>query len=210
MNDPQDKPCPFCGEMIKTEAIKCRFCGEFLNDATGAIPSQAASKDAVVFFSGHVSSIVLVGPTLALIFWIAIACLIIFVGGPAIKNPTLAKLPLPIGIGIAVIAALNWLSRWLDVKSRTYHITGDRIEYEHGIFSKTIHNVDLWRVQDITFNASFIQRLFKLGRVRIVTSDKDTPLISVGPVRNARPLYDNLKKSQLDADHRRGVIHVEP
>jgi hypothetical protein len=26
------RPCPYCGEQIKTNAVKCRFCGEFIDD----------------------------------------------------------------------------------------------------------------------------------------------------------------------------------
>lgn len=38
--DAGTRPCPYCGELIKNNAIKCRFCGEFLDEqrAPPALP----------------------------------------------------------------------------------------------------------------------------------------------------------------------------
>ncbi len=43
--DLQTKPCPFCAEMIQARAVKCRFCGEFLNNEKAlALEAEAEAE----------------------------------------------------------------------------------------------------------------------------------------------------------------------
>ena len=42
------KKCPFCAEEIQDEAIKCRFCGEFLNKSAKSKTKWYFSTSAVV------------------------------------------------------------------------------------------------------------------------------------------------------------------
>ena len=75
---------------------------------------------------------------------------------------------------VIVVAGGRWARlvwRGLVLRSHSYRLSNQRLLVESGVFSRTIDEIDLRTVDDISFHQSFAERLLGLGQIGIVSSE---------------------------------------
>jgi membrane protein YdbS with pleckstrin-like domain len=101
---------------------------------------------------------------------------------PSVPFLTIALCLVPFGLAI-----WKHLQQWTE----TYILTSDRIEISTGIFSKTVRNIPLSKVQDVTVEQTFVQRLLRLGNV-VVDSAATTGKITFRDIYQPHALADQI------------------
>jgi membrane protein YdbS with pleckstrin-like domain len=183
------KPCPFCAEPIQEAAIKCRFCGSMLDGSETPRPAQGAATPAHQMATSGPPRVIFDGaPSWKAWFWSYV-----FAGILSIAL-----------VGLVWIAILNWMR-----KSRKYRVTERNIDYEVGMLSKRIETLQLWRVHDLDFSQSFVERMLGIARIQIFTKDVTDPVLVLKGLPASRDIFDQLKDAAELARQQRVIGIVE-
>ncbi len=98
--------------------------------------------------------------------------------------------------------------KWLVVKCTRYIITVERVKVKTGVFSTKTDYLELYRINDMTFEQPLFLRLFSLGNLRLITSDVSTPELILYAIPASNSVQNEIRKhieKQRDKKHARVV-----
>ena len=76
-----------------------------------------------------------------------------------------------------------------------YTLTAQRFEIEKGVLGKRYESIELWRVRDVVLEQGVLERVRGVGRITVFSSDQVEPVLRVGPVGDARNVFETLRNS---------------
>lgn len=108
-----------------------------------------------------------------------------------------------------VLAILALLVPWLVTRTTRYKITNFRIDFERGILKKRIDTLELWHVDDISFEQGILDRIMNVGSIIVLSGDRTTPRLELHGVPNPRAIFDALRQRVIQVKRQRGVIKMD-
>lgn len=111
-----------------------------------------------------------------------------------------------VGVGLLIV-----LWKWFENLATTYEVTEDRLILHKGIFSKSIDEIELYRVKDVRIDFTIINQIADIGTITITSSDettRDAPLV-IRDVAKARARRERLRELVNNARRLRGVREID-
>jgi uncharacterized membrane protein YdbT with pleckstrin-like domain len=94
-------------------------------------------------------------------------------------------------------------------KSIKFRVSNTVIEYERGVLSKRIDVVQLWRVRDVVYKQTLVDRILGIAHVEVIAQDATNPDMEIVGMPASRQLFENLRDSieiQRQAKNVYGVV----
>jgi membrane protein YdbS with pleckstrin-like domain len=115
----------------------------------------------------------------------------------------------PVPAVLALIALIHIAWRNLRLRSIEYVVTTQRVRIVSGLFSKNIQEIELFRVKDTMVQQGFIQRLFGLGAITVISGDARHPRLELYGIPHAIELRERLREEVMTLRQRYGVREMD-
>lgn len=114
----------------------------------------------------------------------------------------------PVWIG-CVLPVIWFVWTWIATKAESFELTTERLRLKKGVLNQVFDEVELYRVKDVSHSRSVLQRMFGLGTITLLTSDRGQENILIDSVRQSDELREHLRKQVEIIRDRKRVREVD-
>ena len=106
---------------------------------------------------------------------------------------------------VVLTVGIAFLFYWIRSLSMRYRITTQRVQIEHGLFSTTKDNVELFRIDHFDLHKPFGMRIMNECMLHLRSSDPHFPTVMLRGIPDLEALADTLRECSLRERSRRRV-----
>ena len=162
-------------------------------------PQGSAGPDSAdeVLYEGAVAHSALLPRYLGWVLASVVGGILAWVLRPALADTGLAGYQ--VLLVLVGLPGLVWT--YLVVVTTRFKIDRRRIEMERGVISKEVDSLELWRVVDVRYQQSLLDRLTGNGRIITIGTDKSHPELHIHGLPTHRQLFEQLRDAVQMARH---------
>lgn len=102
----------------------------------------------------------------------------------------------------------RWVFFGLPFTFTKYYIKEEAVTIDKGFLNKIENDCYMYKIQDVTLQQSFWERLAKLGTVVCYTGDTTHPELRLEHIKNSRTIKDFILKASEEARLKRRTINT--
>jgi membrane protein YdbS with pleckstrin-like domain len=211
--------CNQCGQALPPTSRFCNACGASIpvsnnvnvaRESYSAPPPPAIGRAPVVDarrddLAPNESVVFTLRPTLIFVFVRYIIATLVLLATAALMGLMHSAKPewftgvvsLVVIVIVSAIAFSSPLYKHLLRRREVYTLTNHKLEMRYGLLSKTVRNIPLGKIQDVTVTASFWQRIIQIGDIEIDSASEMGKIILDDihhPDRYANLILDELRR----------------
>lgn len=111
--------------------------------------------------------------------------------------------------GVWLVSLASPLYQLLVLKTTTYHLTSQRLEYTRGILNRRRDQIELARIRDLTTSRTLMNRFLGIGTVILDIVDRSHPVFRIEAQRDVYALSDWLHQLNVAERTRLGYREYE-
>lgn len=150
----------------------------------GSSPTQATDE---VFFEGIAKHSADVG---TYVMWVGVCVLGGVIAYFLLQIDALKGKPMWV-LALAGVPMLLW--SYLQHITTRYKISRRRIDFQRGVFTRRLDSLEMWRVLDVRYEQSLLDRIFDNAKITLIGTDQTHPSLVLYGLPGHRQLFEKLR-----------------